>query len=675
MQLQKNKSSIQKEIDALQPSTGKLFYEGSEWLETNGLGGWAGSTITGCNTRRYHGLLVAATKPPTERMVLLSKLDETIVVNSERFELGTNLYNDNVIHPNGYQYLASFTKQLFPEWLYEVNGIQLKKTITMVHGENTTIILYEVLKGNETFVLELLPFITARNYHSLQHSYNNIFWDADFENGIFKNQPYDNAPNIFISVPNSTYKHNPSWFYQFNYAVEKYRGLDFEEDLFNHGTISVELHEGEKLGIIISTENPSHKNAEALFEKEKQRKLNIFKEAGYKALSFGEGLGEVLTLAADQFIVKRGEDLKTIIAGYHWFTDWGRDTMISLPGLCLSTGRFEDAKKIIAAFSKSVSMGMLPNRFTDNNEPPEYNNVDGTLWYFIAIYKYLEHTNDTDFILNEILPVLKYIIDWHFRGTRYNIHVDDDGLLYAGEKGQQLTWMDARIGDWVVTPRMGKPVEIQALWYNALNIFSKLLEMNGQEDDARLLCFSANKVKKSFLQKFWYDEGNYLYDVIDENGNPDASVRPNQLFAISLPFALIEGEKANSILKIVEEKLYTPVGLRSLPQDDARYVKVYGGDALKRDSCYHQGTVWSWLLGAYVDGIMSEPGFIGLDGLCGKEKAQAIIENFQYHLNEGCIGSVSEIFDADAPHHPRGCVAQAWGVGEILRVIKEYKLD
>jgi predicted glycogen debranching enzyme len=462
--LQKDKSAIQKEIESLQPSNEKLFYEGSEWIETNGLGGWSGSTIIGCNTRRYHGLLVAATKPPTERMNLLSKLDETIVAKNERFELNTNLYANNVIHPNGYQYLISFTKELFPEWLYEVNGIQLKKTITMVHRENTTLILYEVLKANNIFTLELLPLIAARAYHSLQRSYTNIFWDVQFENGVFKTRPYDGAPNIFISVPGSTYQHHPSWFYKFNYAAEKYRGLDFEEDLFNHGTFSIELKERDKLGIIVSTEDPSNRKAVELFEKERQRKLQLIQpinELTNQPINLSTT--QQLTLAADQFIVKRDEDLKTIIAGYHWFTDWGRDTMVSLPGLCLSTGRYEDAKKIIAAFAKNVSMGMLPNRFQDNNEPPEYNNVDGTLWYFIAIHKYLEHTNDTEFILNKILPVLKDIIDWHFKGTRYNIHVDEDGLLNAGEKGQQLTWMDARIGDWVVTPRMGKPVEIQAL--------------------------------------------------------------------------------------------------------------------------------------------------------------------------------------------------------------------
>lgn len=685
MELRLDKSVIQKESDALRSPDDRFFYEGTEWLETNGLGGWASSSITGCNTRRYHGLLVAATKPPTERMMLLSKLDETIVVGGQRFELGTNKYARDVIHPKGSQYLVSFSKNLFPEWLYEINGLLVKKTIAMVHGENTTLILYEVKKSKEIFTLELLPLIAARGYHSLQHRYNNIFWDVQFEKGVFKNQPYENAPNIFIHVPNSTYRHHPSWFHNFNYPIERFRGLDYEEDLFNHGTFSIQLKEGDRLGIIVSTEDPSNKNAEELFEIEKSRKLQLINESSEpNDLS----IAQHLTLAADQFIVKRyvrlsevsevspfGGDLEgaTIIAGYHWFTDWGRDTMISLPGLCLATGRYDDAKKIISAFAKSVSMGMLPNRFQDYNEPPEYNNVDGTLWYFIAIYKYLHYTHDTRFIVDEILPVLKDIIGWHFKGTRYNIHVDDDALLYAGEKGQQLTWMDVRIGDWVVTPRMGKPVEIQALWYNALKIFGELLELNEEPDEAERVDLVAERAKESFLRRFWYQERNYLYDCIDENGNPDPTLRPNQLFAASLPFQLIDEKQTAAILKIVAEKLYTPVGLRTLPPDDARYVCEYGGNSYKRDSCYHQGTVWSWLLGPYIDAIMYASQSEKTNGL-SEEKVRSILENFEYHLNQGCIGSVSEIFDADAPHYPRGCIAQAWGVGEILRVIKEHQL-
>ena len=645
-----------------------------EWLETNGLGGWSGSSIIGAHTRRYHGLLVAAIVPPADRMILLSKLDETIVSGDQRMELGVNLYHDDTIHPAGHQYLAGFRKDVFPQWEFNANGILLKKTIAMIHGENTVVILYDVAKAENTFTLELLPLMAAKGYHSLTHESSQMHWNAHFNNGIFHNQP-DGKTNVFIQVPGSSYRHEPKWFNNFKYRVDQYRGQEFLEDLFNHGTFTVRLSQGDTLGVIISTENPEGRDAHDLFSRENmRRKLLISNQPENDII-------KQLVLAADQFIVKRtiptdpsrdnvsntGES-RTIIAGYHWFTDWARDTMISLPGLCLSTGRFEDAKNIINAFAKNVSMGMLPNRFLEKGEQPEYNNVDGTLWYFIAVYKYLQATGDKDFILNEILPVLKDIIDWHFKGTRYNIKVDADGLLFAGERGQQLTWMDARIGDWVVTPRMGKPVEVQALWYNALRIFSELLNLNDQAHDAATVKVNAEKVKENFNRQFWFEKGDFLYDIIDENGHPDPTLRPNQLFAISLPFALIEGEKAEAILQVVEEKLYTPVGLRSLPGDDKHYVPAYGGDQWHRDSSYHQGTVWSWLLGPYVDAL------IKVQGTRGKEQAKKIIENFRYHLDEGCIGSVSEIFDADPPHHPRGCVAQAWGVAEMLRVIEDYQL-
>ncbi|HWB26252.1 MAG TPA: amylo-alpha-1,6-glucosidase [Chitinophagaceae bacterium] len=632
---------------------------GTEWLETNGLGGWSGSTISGCNSRRYHGLLVAATAPPTERMNLVSKLDETIIINNERFDLSTNNYG-SVISPAGYNYLSSFTKDLFSSWIYEAANIRLKKTVAMVYNENTIVVMYDVLKAAGPFTMQLLPLISVRGYHNLMHANKAINTNAVFQNDTLELQAYSGTPAVFIKTPGATFTHQPYWFYNFNYTVEKARGLDFTEDLFSHGHFTVELKEGDSLGIIVSTEDTAEKDAHKLFAGEKARRAGLVEKLP------GSFLERLFTLAADQFIVKRGNDLKTVIAGYHWFTDWARDTMISLPGLCLCTGRFEDAKKIIAAFAHSVSMGMLPNRFMDNNEPPEYNNVDGTLWYFIAIYKYLQATNDKDFVLGEILPVLKEIVDWHFKGTRYNIHVAEDGLLYAGENGQQLTWMDARVGDWVVTPRMGKPVEIQALWYNALRIFAELLALNGQEQDAAVVNISADKVKTSFAEQFWYEKGGYLYDVIDENGEPGTSLRPNQLFAISLPFALIDGDKAEAMLNVVTHHLYTPVGLRSLSPLDSSYIGMYSGNQLQRDSAYHQGTVWTWLLGPYIDAV------IKVHGHCAT--VTAIIDAFKQHFKDDCIGSVPEIFDGDAPHHPRGCVAQAWSVAEMLRVIKEYNI-
>ncbi|HVX50504.1 MAG TPA: amylo-alpha-1,6-glucosidase [Chitinophagaceae bacterium] len=632
--------------------------DAAEWLETNGLGGWSSSTISGCNTRRYHGLLVAAITPPAERMSLVSKLEETLITGESRFELGTNNYG-NAIHPEGYNYLTLFTKDIFPCWMFEAGGIQLKKTIGMAYGENTTAILYEVIKASHPFTLQLLPLFSVRGYHNLAHANNTILTRYEFNNTILKVKLYDGTPEIFIKVPGADFNPQPYWFYNFNYSIEQARGLDYTEDLFSHGHFMIKLKDGDTLGIVISTGDNSGKEAQAILQAEQQRRKGLFTTQGVPPLQ------RMLILAADQFIVQRGDNLKTVIAGYHWFTDWGRDTMISLPGLCLSTARYADAKKIIIAFAGSVSKGMLPNRFQDGGQPPEYNNVDGTLWYFIAVYKYLQVTGDKDFILNEILPVLKDIIDWHYKGTRYNIHTDADGLLYAGEKGIQLTWMDARVNNQVVTPRMGKPVEIQALWYNALKIFAVLLALNNQQNDAEVMNTNAAKAKHNFSEKFWYD-GGYLYDVIDENGNADASLRPNQLFAVSLPFPLVEKEKAAAILRAVTETLYTPAGLRSLSPTDPRYIGSYTGNQYQRDSAYHQGTVWAWLIGPYIDAVIRVSDDRG--------KAATVIETFARHLKQFYITTIPEIFDGDAPHRPKGCIAQAWSVAELLRVMKEYNI-
>jgi len=627
-----------------------------EWLETNGLGGWASSSVIGVNTRRYHGLLVAAPAALAERMVLLSKLDETIVDGDKRTELGVNLYSNHTIQPNGNDHLNSFTKELFPQWEYEAGGIKLKKTIAMLHGENTLVVIYDVLEAAEAFTLELAPLMAARNYHSLRQEGPGMHWHVDFENGIFHNRP-DGKTDVFISVPGSSYRHTAQWYNNFQYVIEQYRGLDHTEDLFNHGIFSLELRQGDSMGIIISTENPEGRNAHELLTKENMRRQLLISHQP------DDETFELLTLAADQFIVKKGEFFKTVVAGYHWFTDWGRDTLISLPGLCLSTGRFEDAKKILTSFAKSVSMGMLPNHFIDNTQEYDFNAADTTLWYFVAVNKYLEATGDKTFVLGEVLPVLKNIIDWHYNATRHNIRVTDDGLLFAGDAGQQLTWMDAKLGN-SIQPRRGKPVELQALWYNALRIFAELLQLNGQEDDAGMLHMSADRVKKSFGQHFWYIEGNYLYDHINSKGEKIAEFRPNQLFAISLPFPLIEGDKAKVVLQQVTDHLYAPVGLRTLPKTDADTVRA-GDEGDVRDASYHDGMLWSWLLGPYVDALMRTG---------AREKAVEVINNFKYHLNEACIGSISEVFEPEAPYHPRGCVAHACSVAEILRVIKDYLL-
>jgi len=630
-----------------------------EWLETNGLGGYASSTVSGANSRRYHGLLVAAMHPPIGRTVILSKLEETLVMDDKRFDLNTNQY-PGTIHPQGYRYLKSFERNFFPVFVFEVGGVKLKKTIAAIQGENTTLIIYEVLESSEKFSLELLPLCASRDYHSMSHANDSIYKSYLFQNGIFQTKNYENSPELFIKIPQSNFEASGHWYNNFEYSIEHYRGLDFQEDLFNHGKFTLTLKKGDTVGVIISTDDPSEKDAFQLFTTEQSRREAL-------VLNFSENDNiRQLVLAADQFVVKRGDDLKTIIAGYHWFSDWGRDTMISLPGLCLTTGRYDDAKKILKAFAESVSEGMLPNRFPDFGEAPEYNTVDATLWYFHAIYKYSQYTGDNDFV-NSLLPILTDIIEWHYKGTRYNIHVDTDELLYSGREGVQLTWMDAKVGDWVVTPRKGKAVEINALWYNALSIMAELLTQAGNKKEAGIFKERALRVHNGFNLKFWNTSLNYLYDFVDGDYRND-DLRPNQIYALSLPFPLLSKDKAQKVLKIVGEKLLTPRGLRSLSPDHKDYKPVYGGDQWHRDGAYHQGTVWSFLLGPYIDALIT------LKGSQGKAEASILISTFFDHLNEAGIGTVSEIFDANPPHTPRGCMAQAWGVGEILRVAIEYNL-
>ncbi|MGD2272381.1 MAG: amylo-alpha-1,6-glucosidase [Desulfobacterales bacterium] len=629
-----------------------------EWLETNGLGGWASSTIIGAHTRRYHGLLVAALRPPVGRAVLLSKLDEAIEFENERFELGTNLF-PGAIHPQGYRYLQAFKKNLFPVFIYQTAGVRLQKTIAAVNGENTTLILYEVLEAPSAFTLKLQPFMAGRDYHSLMRANDAINPHVTFEHGIMASSLYDHLPALYLRVPNSRFTANPHWYYHFEYPVEKDRGQDFREDLFTPGVFSCRLKAGDKLGVIASTEPPDGRDAFDLFETEKNRRHRL--TAHLKVI---DDFAATLTLAADQFIVERGKDLKTIIAGYHWFTDWGRDTMISLPGLTLTTGRFGDAKKVIRAFARSVSKGMLPNRFPDAGEAPEYNTVDATLWFFIAIYKYLRYTQDKRFIKEELMPVLQDIIAWHERGTRHNIHVDEDGLLYAGQDGVQLTWMDAKVGHWVVTPRTGKAVEVNALWVNALAIYAWLLKIFGHIDQAKRFAQRTGQIKNRFREVFWFEEGGYLYDTVDGDIR-DVSIRPNQVIALSLPYPLLEEHQARSILQIIKENLYTPFGLRSLAPDDPNYRPVYSGDVVQRDGAYHQGTAWSWMLGPFLTAL------VRVNGSDGKSEAQKLIKKIKPHFEDAGIGTVSEIFDADAPHAARGCIAQAWSVAEILRAYIE----
>src|ERR1700676_4936646 len=617
---------------------------GREWLETNGLGGFASSTITGLNTRRYHGLLVAATKPPVGRKVLLAKLEETLLIDGQAFDLSSNRY-PGVVHPQGFRYLTNFRLDPFPIFTYEVEGIVIEKTVFMVYGENTTVVQYE-LKGTnrsqppKSLRLEIRPLIAFRDYHSTTHANGGL--NAAVEQGpeLAAVAPYPGLPTLYFAHNAMELQKTCDWYRNFEYDVERERGLDFAEDLFNHFMLRFDLLSDGKASIVASIEH-----------------RDVARATQYRQAEI------------EQYIVARG-DKKTIIAGYHWFSDWGRDTMISLPGLTLPTGKHDVARSILSTFARHVDQGMLPNRFPDAGETPEYNTVDATLWFFEAARAYLAYTGDEEFVRTELYPVFTDIISWHARGTRYGIKVDPSGLLTSGEPGVQLTWMDAKVGDWVVTPRRGKPVEIQALWYNALCIMEDLASSFGDEASRTRYRHMAAVARWSFNRLFWNEKLGCLYDVVN-GGPPDPSIRPNQIFAVSLPHSMLAQDRARSVVEKVEEHLLTPFGLRSLAPSDPQYRGCYTGGPTERDGAYHQGTVWPWLLGPFITA------YVKVNGRSeeARGQAQTWLSALESHLAEAGLGHISEIFEGDAPHRPCGCIAQAWSVAEILRAYFEDVRD
>ncbi|MDT8436171.1 MAG: amylo-alpha-1,6-glucosidase [Gemmatimonadota bacterium] len=655
-----------------------------EWLETNGLGGWASSTVSGAHTRRYHGLLVAALRPPLGRFVLLSRLEETLATGGVEYDLASNRF-PGVLHPSGHRHLASFELGLFPTFGYRAGEVVLRKTIAAVHGENTTLVRYELTEADRPAGLTLRPFLAARDYHSLARANDAIGTETGFADDTLRVRPYEGTPALFLHLPGARYRTAPpQWYYQYEYDAERERGLDFREDLWMPGALEVRLAPGEVAWVVASTENPAGRDPAALFEAERGRRLALLARAGLPGRDGSPepaGLpGEPadprlrrLVLAADQFIVRRGEKDRTVIAGYPWFGDWGRDTMIALPGLALCTGRPEDAAGILRAFAETVDGGMLPNRFPDGGEEPEYNSVDAALWFFVAVRAYLERTGDEDLARGTLLPALREIRDAFTRGTRHGIRVAADGLLEAGEPGVQLTWMDAKVGEWVVTPRHGKPVEVNALWYNALRILADLERRLGDPAAAGPLEEEARRCLARFREAFWNEAGGCLFDVVTDEG-ADPAIRPNQVFAIGLPFPLLDGERARRVLAVVQRDLLTPLGLRSLAPGDPAYRPRYEGGVLERDGAYHQGTVWSWLLGPYVTALARVRAAEGRAAEA-REEARALLAPLLDHLSDAGLGSVSEIFDAEPPHRPRGAPAQAWSVAELLRAWREHVLD
>ena len=634
-----------------------------EWLETNGIGGFASSTIVGLNTRRYHGLLVAATRPPVARMVLLSKLEETLIVDGRRFELSVNRY-PGVVHPHGYRLLTQFRLDPFPVFTYDIEGLYLEKTVFTIHGENTTVVQYEVLGADSglrlddrvsLLRLELRPLVAFRDYHDLTHENGAINPDVDADATSIRIQPYQGLPVLHMTHTGGEVARTGSWYRRFEYDAERARGLDCVEDLFNHCVLTFDLRMKARLSIIASTEAMSGERAEEARRLEQKRREALVESSPHAELA------RSLVTAADQFIVARGTG-KTVIAGYHWFSDWGRDTMIALPGLTLVPKRGEIARQILTAFARHVDRGMIPNRFPDAGEVPEYHAVDATLWLFYAVQMYLQYTRDYAFVRANLYDVLTDIIVWHLRGTRHQIRVDGDGLLTAGPADRPLTWMDVKIGDRMVTPRFGKPAEVQALWYNALRLMEGLATRHGDEPRRVEYATLAGRGRRAFNRLFWNTAAGCLYDVVDSSTRDD-SIRPNQILAVSLPFSMLSRVKATSVVNKVERLLLTPYGLRTLAPTDRQYCGRYEGDQQRRDAAYHQGTVWPWLMGPFVTAYLRIHRTRDAHA-----KVAEWLKPLRRHLSEAGLGQVSEVFDGDPPHRAGGCIAQAWSVAEFLRV-------
>lgn len=616
-----------------------------EWLETNGLGGFASSTIAGLNTRRYHALLTAAFPPPLDRVVLLSQLVETLVYQGRHYELSTNRYPD-VVHPRGFEYLKEFRLDPFPIFTWEIEDLEVEKTVFLVHGENTVVVGYELRGAEPDCVLEVRPLIAFRDFHATTHENGALQASYREEPGLLTVQPYPDLPPLHIGHDSPSSRATGDWWRQFEYDRECERGLDSREDLFNPFLLEFPLGQRRRAVLIASTERHLATEAAGLRDTERRRRRN-----SVQTFACREPFVRSLTAAADQFFVCR-QGRSGILAGYHWFGEWGRDTMISLPGLAISTGRFDEARSILTAYAGYVDRGMLPNVL-----PHQFHSVDAALWFFEAVRQLLQATGDTAWVRKHLFDVLSGIIDHHVRGTRYGIHLDEDGLLAAGAPGVQLTWMDAKVGDWVITQRSGKPVEVQALWYNALRVMERLAGPDGGHYGA-----IAERASAAFNRQFWNEDAGCLYDVVD-TGSRDPAIRPNQVFAVSLPFSMLSREKAERVLRVVRRELLTPYGLRTLSPGDPRYRGRYEGDQLARDSSYHQGTVWPWLLGPFIAAWFHVYG----RGDESRRQVRQWLEPLQEHLEVAGLGQISEIFDGDEPHQPRGCIAQAWSVAELLR--------
>jgi predicted glycogen debranching enzyme len=626
--------------------------DASESLEADGLGGFASGTATGVRTRRYHALLLAATTPPTGRVVLVNGLDAWVERDDREF-LSRQRYAPDVLAPDRPTAIESFDIDPWPTWIYRLrDGTRIEQELFVPQGLTLVALRWRLLGQARPTRLSVRPFLSGRDYHALHHANPAFNFDAGVEGEQIGWTPYHGVPGV-AARSNGVYRSEPEWYHRFAYSEERARGLDFEEDLAAPGVFTWDLGEGDAVLILGTPGALPEGSAQQTFKRLRRT------EVGRRGR-----LGSPLMRAGDAYLVRRGSG-KTIVAGYPWFTDWGRDTFIALRGLCLATGRLAEARSILLSWAGLVSEGMLPNRFVDQADAPEFNSVDASLWYTVAVYDYLRAVESAGRGVpaadRKILgDAVVSIVSGYSRGTRFGIRLDADGLLAAGTPGVQLTWMDAKVGDWVVTPRIGKPVEIQALWLNALRIAGEFTAEHQSTLERGL---------RSFNERFWYADGGYLYDVVDADHNVgavDPTLRPNQVLAVGgLPFAVLDERLAAQVVERVESSLWTPVGLRTLPRDDPRYVARYEGGVLERDGGYHQGTVWPWLLGPFVEAWVRVRGNTPAVRRHARSRFLGPLLN---HLWRAGVGHVSEIADAEPPHTPRGCPFQAWSVGEALRL-------
>ena len=627
-----------------------------EWLVTNGIGGYASGTVGGPRTRAYHGLLVAALDPPLGRTLLVSHVDDTIEYDGRDYALATHRWGDGTVDPRGVVHLDRFRLDgTVPVWTFALGDALLEKHVWMEPGANTTYVQYRLLRARTSVTLRAKTFVTHRDHHAPTRAGD---WQMDVsavDEGM-RVDAYDGATPIVLRSVDATPTPAHTWYRNYALPVETDRGLPDREALLHTATFEATLAPEDALTLVFSTEADASLDGPAALARRRKRDEKLVTQAG---LDDAPTDVQHLARAADQFVVDRSTaddpDGKSMIAGYPWFGDWGRDTMIALPGLTLTTGRPDVAETILRTYARYVDQGMIPNRFPDQGDTPEYNTVDATLWYVEAIRATVEATGNTA-LLGDLFPTLREIVDWHEKGTRYGIQVDpDDGLLRAGTPGVQLTWMDAKVGDWVVTPRIGKPVEVNAPWYNALRSLESFAEALGESTDP--FTERASQVEAHF-DRFWDAECGHLRDVIGGPEGDDPSLRPNQLFAVSLPHSPLSGAQQRAVVETCAAHLYTPHGLRSLAPDHPDYVGVYRDGREERDGAYHQGTVWSWLIGPFVKAhlrVYDDPA-----------TARSYLAPLRRHLNAHGVGSVSEIFDGDAPVTPRGTPAQAWGVAQLL---------